>query len=125
MTASIVANGNLRQRGGTTLAWDARNRLSSANDGSMQATYLYGPGANRIRQVVQDGETTKTTYYIDDYAELRDGTLTLYIFDDKSRVAQVTAPFERTQLLTGFSDSAADLAPVVSSILYGGILRIT
>ena len=109
------ANGNLRQRGDMVMTWDARNRMVGATVGTLEASYLYGSGAARVRQVVKDGDTETTTYYIDDYAELRDGQLIFYVFDDKTRVAQITTPFDKTQLLTSFDDSPADLNPTVST----------
>ncbi|MCB0183209.1 MAG: RHS repeat protein, partial [Caldilineaceae bacterium] len=104
------ANGNLRQKGDTHYGWDARNQLTSVDDGSLVSTFVYDAEGQRVKQRVQEGAALTTTLYAGQYAEIRADDLIFYVFDEQSRVAEVVKPLDRTQLIQGFSD-AARVAP--------------
>jgi RHS repeat-associated protein len=103
-TWSYDANGNLRQRGLTHYHWDARNQLTSLHDTTMHSSYVYDVEGQRVKQMVQTGDDITTTLYAGQYAEVRGDELILYIFDEQHRVAQVTKPLDRNQLLSGFGE---------------------
>ena len=99
---SYDANGNLRQKGQTTYGWDARDQLTAIDDGALYSTFVYDASGQRVQQTVRQGDAITTTLYAGQYAEIRGDELIFYVFDEQNRVAQVTKPFDRTQLLTGF-----------------------
>ncbi|MCB0112185.1 MAG: hypothetical protein KDE53_39955, partial [Caldilineaceae bacterium] len=99
------ANGNLRQKGQTQYGWDARNQLTSVDDGNLLSTFVYDAEGQRVKQRVQAGAALTTTLYAGQYAEIRGNDLIFYVFDEQSRVAEVVKPLDRTQLLQGFSDT--------------------
>jgi RHS repeat-associated protein len=99
------ANGNRTGDGVAVYNWNPRDWLESVTQGENRSTYGYDSEGMRVRQTVTSGDTAVTTLYIGEHAEVRGSTFVRYVLDDQKRVAQERVPFERSRLLTGFSDS--------------------
>jgi len=96
------ANGNQRGKGNTVYIWNPLDKLTSVSDGEVISNYTYDSSGQRTRQTFRHGDVVTTTFYPSQYAEVRGDKLTLYVFDDQKRVAQVTKQFEPTRLLSQF-----------------------
>jgi RHS repeat-associated protein len=114
--------GHLVARGGDTLVWDAFGRLAEVRTAAAaitRSTYL--AGTTRVRKDEVIGETdakgfarralpngvTKTTLYVDDDFEMRDGVATLYVRLGGERVARLEFSATRPPAV----DDVAPLAP--------------
>jgi RHS repeat-associated protein len=59
------ANGNMTDRSGATLTWDAENRLTSITEGDRLTTFAYDADGRRVKKETPWG----TTYYVGDHYE--------------------------------------------------------
>ncbi|MCD6581487.1 MAG: VCBS repeat-containing protein [Desulfuromusa sp.] len=83
-------NGNVINRTGDQYEWDFNDRLIRTLTPETTTSYTYNADGKRvIKKVAQDG-TIKTTWYVTDNYEVRDGMTEKYIFAGKRRVARVT-----------------------------------
>ena len=66
LTFAYDANGNMTDRDGKTLVWNAENRLQrvEAEDDSWIETYVYDADGGRVAKKYWDGSTTTTTLYV-------------------------------------------------------------
>ena len=111
LSYSYDANGNLAKKDNTTYSWNPRDLLVGVDDGTTRSSYVYDSSSQRSMQIVRTSEQIKTILYPHGSAEMRDGELVFYVFDDEARVADVIVPFDQSRLLKGFSDAAPGIAP--------------
>jgi RHS repeat-associated protein len=61
-------NGNMTSRTMDSVTWtqvfDAENRLVEVDNGTVETTYVYDAGGNRVKRIVDDGSTVTTTIYV-------------------------------------------------------------
>jgi YD repeat-containing protein len=72
------ANGNMTDRDGQTLTWDAENRLTEVVSGTTTVRFSYDGQGRRVKKEVVSGTTTETTIYIGPHFEVAvSGTQTI------------------------------------------------
>ena len=77
------ANGNMINRAGDALAYDAENRLTSITVGGTTTTYAYDGDGNRVKRSANG----VTSYYIGNHYEVTVGGATKYYYFGKQRIA--------------------------------------
>lgn len=85
------ANGNLSARGDTRYTWDYRDRLRAVAGDGLASSYVYDFAGQRAIQTTAGDDGDRRTLYLGQYADIRDGQMTRYVWVDDQRVAQVTA----------------------------------
>jgi len=96
------ANGNMNV--GTARSWDVENRLTSVTKNSVTETYVYDGDGNRVKKVVQGGDTT---VYVNQYYEknITTGDVTTYYYLGGKLVAKMVDDGEDTTLTFIHQDS--------------------
>ncbi len=87
-TLSYDANGNVTVRGGTHLAWDAKDRLSSIETAAGTTSYEYDYTNGRKHK----RSNSEETLYIDQFSEIRKGRLLKFAYLGDLRVARSSSP---------------------------------
>ena len=83
-------NGNVTERGPDRYEWDFNDRLVRAVTPQSDTRYVYNTAGQRVvKKVTQDGQT-RTTWYVSDGYEVRDGVTEKYVFAGSRRVARLT-----------------------------------
>lgn len=83
-------NGNMiSHANGDIYSWDFRDRLIRVQKGDVDTQYVYDYGGQRVIKKVNDGGEEKTTLYISEGYEIREGKATKYVFAGDRRVARI------------------------------------
>ena len=83
-------NGNMiSHASGDVYSWDFRDRLIKVQKGDVDTQYVYDYGGQRVIKKVNDGGEKKTTFYINEGYEVREGKAIKYVFAGSRRVARV------------------------------------
>jgi len=83
-------NGNMiSHAGGDLYSWNFRDRLIRVQKGASDTNYVYDYGGQRVIKKVNDGSEEKTSYYISEGYEIREGKATKYVFAGNRRVARI------------------------------------
>jgi RHS repeat-associated protein len=87
---SYDANGNMITRGSQGIDWDAENRPISVSDNGIVTTFVYDGDGNRVKKVVDDGQTAVTTIYVNRFYEVTGNEITSYYYLGGKLVAKRT-----------------------------------
>jgi RHS repeat-associated protein len=101
LTMSYDAAGNLTQRGGVKLTWDALGRLSEAQLADGKSRYSFGGGADRVIAEEPHG----VTHYVSPDFEVQDGLGVIYPRSGNTRVARLVSESLAAKL---YPDAVAD-----------------
>lgn len=89
LTMTYDANGNMTTDRGMTLTWDHKDRLAGLASETDTAVYLYDYTNTRKQKRLQ-GKPEKTVHYIDQFSEIRNGSLITYVYAGTNRIARAT-----------------------------------
>jgi len=108
-------NGNMTSHAnGDLYTWDFKDRLARVHKGEAETEYTYDHSGQRVIKKVREGGLEKTTLYISEAFEIREGKDEKYVFADNRRVAQVETddPYSQTiDFQPGWNFFALDLEP--------------
>ena len=83
-------NGNMVGHAtGDIYSWDFRDRLIRVQKGETDTHYVYDHGGQRIIKKVKDGNREKTTLYVSNDYEIREGKIIKHVFAGNRRVARI------------------------------------
>lgn len=81
-------NGNTISERGQQYSWDIKDRLNSMQKANTQANYQYDYQDSRKYKHVQSDSDTNEVFYIDKFAEVRNGQLIKYAYAGTQRIAR-------------------------------------
>lgn len=91
-------NGNMISHAkGDIYSWNFRDRLVRVQKGETNTRYAYDYGGQRVLKKVDEGEKEKTTYYISEGYEIREGKPIKYVFAGSIRIARVEGRLPDTE----------------------------
>lgn len=82
-------NGNIIDANDDIYSWDFKDRLVRVQKGATDSRYEYDYAGQRVIKRVNDELVEKTTLYISNACEIRDGIQTKYVFAGDRRVARI------------------------------------
>ena len=82
-------NGNMLTNRGMRMSWDYKDRITTVENGTKTAQYVYDYSDTRKAKTVTDSfdDSTASTLYIDKFSEIRDGRLIKYVYAGNDRIA--------------------------------------